>query len=281
MAPNRLNVLEVLKLLPRTNCKECGAATCLAFANLVAQGTRQPEECPYLEQKGVDQARDLSLEARSPLETDEELLDDLTRQVRLVDFSRVAEQVGARLEGRDLVFRCLGKEFTIEPSGRLRSACHANFWILIPLLDSIVRAGDLLERRVPSPSTRDESEWLKFDELRQVMVSSDFFAMTCEEGLRALADRDSKLLADILDVFGASPIDDEFSADLSLVIRPLPKVPLLIRYWKPEDRFASKLSINFDRTAEEQLSVESIFILLTGIVEMLKKITARHNRFTS
>ncbi len=48
MGQNRLNALEVLELLPRTNCRECGTATCLAFASQVAQGTRQPEECPYL-----------------------------------------------------------------------------------------------------------------------------------------------------------------------------------------------------------------------------------------
>lgn len=280
MPRNRLNALEVLKLLPRTNCRECGVATCLAFASLVAQGRRQPEECPHLQQKDVDQARDLSQEARVPLEADEELLDDLTRRVRLVDFSKVAEEVGARLEGEGLSFRCLGKKFLIEPTGRLRSACHANFWILIPLLDSIVHAAERVESRVPPGSRPHESDWLRFDELRQVMVSSDFFAMTCEDGLRAIADRDLSLFADILEVFGAAPTEDGFAADLAVVIRPLPRVPLLIRYWKPEDRFASKLSVYFGREAEGQLGVESIFILVTGIVEMLKRITARHIRST-
>ncbi len=37
------------KLLPRTNCRECGRRTCLAFAIELAKGKCQPQECPILE----------------------------------------------------------------------------------------------------------------------------------------------------------------------------------------------------------------------------------------
>ena len=38
-------ILEILKLLPRTNCKKCGQPTCMVFATLVAQGAKGPEDC--------------------------------------------------------------------------------------------------------------------------------------------------------------------------------------------------------------------------------------------
>jgi ArsR family metal-binding transcriptional regulator len=41
-------ILEVLKQLPRTNCGECGEKTCMVFANLVAQGVKEMEDCPEL-----------------------------------------------------------------------------------------------------------------------------------------------------------------------------------------------------------------------------------------
>ncbi len=41
-------VLEILKLLPRNNCRQCGQATCLVFSLLVADGAKEPEECPGL-----------------------------------------------------------------------------------------------------------------------------------------------------------------------------------------------------------------------------------------
>jgi len=42
-------VLEILKLLPKTNCRECGFPTCMVFAAKVAEGAKGPEDCPVLE----------------------------------------------------------------------------------------------------------------------------------------------------------------------------------------------------------------------------------------
>jgi len=42
-------VLEILKLLPKTNCRECGDPTCMVFAVRLAEGAKGPEDCPQLE----------------------------------------------------------------------------------------------------------------------------------------------------------------------------------------------------------------------------------------
>jgi len=42
-------VIEILKLLPKTNCKECGQPTCMVFAAQVAEGAKGPEDCPPLD----------------------------------------------------------------------------------------------------------------------------------------------------------------------------------------------------------------------------------------
>ena len=42
-------VLEILKLLPKTNCRECGEPTCMVFATLVTQGVKGPEDCPPID----------------------------------------------------------------------------------------------------------------------------------------------------------------------------------------------------------------------------------------
>ncbi len=41
-------LLEILRLLPRTNCKRCGRPTCMAFAALVVEGGRGPDACTEL-----------------------------------------------------------------------------------------------------------------------------------------------------------------------------------------------------------------------------------------
>jgi ArsR family metal-binding transcriptional regulator len=42
-------VIEILKLLPKTNCKECGSPTCMVFSTLVAEGVKDSEDCPCLD----------------------------------------------------------------------------------------------------------------------------------------------------------------------------------------------------------------------------------------
>lgn len=40
--------LDVYELLPRTNCRACGEATCMAFAFSLLDSRHRPEECPPL-----------------------------------------------------------------------------------------------------------------------------------------------------------------------------------------------------------------------------------------
>jgi ArsR family metal-binding transcriptional regulator len=44
----RRQPLELYRLLPKTNCKDCGAETCFAFALRLAAGQAQLEKCPHL-----------------------------------------------------------------------------------------------------------------------------------------------------------------------------------------------------------------------------------------
>jgi acetyl-CoA decarbonylase/synthase complex subunit gamma len=43
-----MNGMQIYRLLPRTNCKECGYPTCLVFATLVAEGAKDLNSCPHL-----------------------------------------------------------------------------------------------------------------------------------------------------------------------------------------------------------------------------------------
>ena len=52
--------LEIYKLLPQTNCKECGFPTCLAFAMKLAAKGAELKQCPY-----VTEASKTKLEAAS------------------------------------------------------------------------------------------------------------------------------------------------------------------------------------------------------------------------
>jgi len=46
----RLGPMEVYQLLPRTNCRACGQATCFVFATKLAAGQVRLEDCPALQE---------------------------------------------------------------------------------------------------------------------------------------------------------------------------------------------------------------------------------------
>ena len=43
-----LKALDIFKLLPKTNCKDCGCPTCLAFAMKLAQKQATLDQCPHV-----------------------------------------------------------------------------------------------------------------------------------------------------------------------------------------------------------------------------------------
>jgi acetyl-CoA decarbonylase/synthase complex subunit gamma len=59
-----LKALEIYKILPKKNCKECGFPTCLAFAMKIASGKADPATCPYLDE---DTRQNLGAATRPPI----------------------------------------------------------------------------------------------------------------------------------------------------------------------------------------------------------------------
>ncbi len=57
-----LTGIQIFKLLPKTNCGECGIPTCLAFAMNLASGKAELDSCPYVS----DEAREQLSEASAP-----------------------------------------------------------------------------------------------------------------------------------------------------------------------------------------------------------------------
>ena len=57
-----LTGIQIFKLLPKTNCGECGVPTCLAFAMNLASGKAELDACPYV----TDEAREQLAEASAP-----------------------------------------------------------------------------------------------------------------------------------------------------------------------------------------------------------------------
>lgn len=53
----RPKVLEILKLLPKTNCRECRLPTCMVFAVQAAEGAKGPEDCQAMSEENREKMR--------------------------------------------------------------------------------------------------------------------------------------------------------------------------------------------------------------------------------
>ena len=61
--------IEILKLLDKSNCKECGYPTCLAFASAVFKGQNQLDKCTRLNRDIIEKYGTEQI-AQNPTESD-------------------------------------------------------------------------------------------------------------------------------------------------------------------------------------------------------------------
>lgn len=260
------NPMEIFKLLDKSNCRRCNEATCLAFAVAVFQGRKKIDECPAISEDAIKYCKKDS-ESRTTVEQDMYRTVELLKgKISTIDLSEAARRIGGRYNTGKLTMKILGKDFSIESNGNLSSDIHVNPWIAIPVLNYVhYSAGEpLSEKWVPLRELKKGKDWYRL------------FGQRCEKPLKKVADTYTDLFEDMLNIFNGKKVENHYESDISLVLHPLPMVPLLICYWMPEDGLESNLNLFFDSTADDNLPIESIYALGTGLVRMFEKISLRH-----
>ena len=91
-----------------------------------------------------------------------------------------------------------------------------------------------------------------------------------------MADTYTNLFDDMIHLFGGSQAERAYDSDISVVLHALPRVPVLVCYWRPEDGLESDLHLFFDDSAESNLNIESIYTMGAGLALMFEKIALRH-----
>jgi hypothetical protein len=265
MSPEK-NPLEIYKILPGTNCGQCFLPSCLAFSAAVVRGDRKLADCPFVK---ADESQTVkpTVVTTEPYEImRNEEIKLLQEQVAGLDLPSLADRLGGKMAGDRLVIASLGKNFLVDSRGRVTSECHTHAGITIPLLNYIVY----------SKGDNPTGSWVSFRELKNGAAMSALFEQRGEKRLQRLADSHTELFDDLIGIFSGTKEKKIFTSDISIVLHPLPKLPLLICYWRPEDDLGSKLNILFDATADRHLTLAWIFELCIGMVSMFEKIARKH-----
>lgn len=261
------NVMEVYKLLDKSNCQRCGQKTCLAFAAAVFTGQKTLDECPKLPPESIPEGMSPSppMPGRGGRDGTA-ALDDLKAAVARMDLAKAAKRVKADFSGGRLTLKMLGKDFGIDEKGDIYTDLHVNPWIAVPFLDHVMNGQGL----------EPTGNWVSFRELKDGFDHYPLFRKRCEEVLKKIADAYTDLFDDMVHMFGGTPVEPQFESDISVVLHPLPLVPIMICYSLPDEGLPSSLYVFFDETADKNLSNGSIFTLGAGLAQMFSKFALRH-----
>ena len=264
--PRPKNAMEIFTLLDKSNCRECGEKTCLAFAAAVYQDRKKIRQYPKLDPATIDRFSDSVTDQNKIERNREDYLEILQNEVCNLDLAAAAKRVGADYSGGKLTLKVLGKDFSVDSAGKLAADIHINPWVAAPFLDYIHSGQGL-------PAS---GNWLSFRELKDGQERYPLFQKRCEVPMKQVADTYTELFDDLVRLFGGKQVQKQFESDISVVLHPLPRVPIMICYWLPEDGLASSLNVFFDDTADKNLAIGSVFSLGAGLAQMFEKLALRH-----
>ncbi len=260
------NVIEILRLLEKSNCKKCGEKTCMAFAGAVLTGKKKLGDCPVVDRETVLLYEDV-VDKRPTREDElEEAIITFGKIIKKLAFPDVAKKVHGLWHDDKLTIKIMGKDFSFDADGKIFTNIHVNSWVVVSGFNYVVHC-----KGVPV-----KGKWIPFRELPSAKDWDRFFSHQCEKPLKKIMDEQTDLLEDIVTLFSGKQLSHEYESDIAIMLSPFPLVPMLICYWKPEDGMGSSMNLFFDETAEDNLSIEGLYMLVTGIVRMFEKLGKQH-----
>lgn len=240
----------------------------MAFAVAVIQGKKKLTDCPTLAKEKIAELSGEIVQRKSLESEQEKILTDLRKKLAHKSLADIARKLELPFQDEMAGVNCLGKYFWIDATSDMISECHKNMWVQLPVLYYLLN----------SKGIRPVGRWIAFNGIKDAGEWSQFFSHRCENEMRRLADTHTNLFFEILGMFGKKTNQDVVDADYSFILYPLPNVPFLINYWKPEDSFESKLNILFDETVTYHINDQSIYSLGRGLVEMFGQLIVKHTR---
>jgi hypothetical protein len=260
------NAMEAFRLLNKSNCRKCNEQTCLAFASKVFLGERHLNECPALSLEILERYQGCQKKKQTSEEYRESILSDVKEKIKDLDLEQAAERIGGTFSNGRLTLRIFGKPFSIDQKGNMYADIHINPWIAAPVLGYVLCCQG-------APLT---GKWVPMRELKGGREKNALFVQRSEKSLKKIADTYTGLFEDLMVLFNGKTVENHYKSDISIVLYPLPKLPLLICYWKAEESMASDLHLFFDSSADMNADIDIVYGIAAGIIVMFEKISIKH-----
>ena len=268
-----LSVVDLYRdILPKTNCKDCGYPTCLAFASMVVSDKLPLENCPYLDPETLSKC---TRELEAQYAEGKWLKRDMAQ-----DALEWAIEKASSMKTEDLPERIGGTLISVNDQAALELP-YFNESVVISDDDIVKSDGSDLTRyekvfiyihMARGGKSAPTGRWKGFIEFPNTVSKMKSMIESIEKPMIQRFRGKPHELAKAGARIGGRDITREIeSADVALHFQALPKVPVRVIFWDEtkEDEIDAAMKFLFDETVTEHLDIESIMFLSERLKQLL------------
>ncbi|MCB2218584.1 MAG: DUF3786 domain-containing protein [Desulfobulbaceae bacterium] len=268
-----LSVVDLYRdVLAKTNCRECGFPTCIAFAGKVVSEKYPLHRCPHIDPALLARCeQELAEQYAQGKWLKRDLAEDALHWARSraasLDVADLSGRIGGKLEQADgetalllpyfnRYLRIVGTDISAVDGGPLTR------YEQVFILNHLAQGG----RRPPTGT------WKGFIELPNTVSKAVTMKQAVEEPLAERFTGKGEELRERALALGAVPLpENRGAADVAVLFRPLPRIPVALIFWDAasEDDFQAEAKLLFDETIVEHLDIESIVFLSERLRHLL------------
>jgi hypothetical protein len=268
-----LSVVDLYRdVLPKTNCGDCGALTCLAFASKVVSEKHDLGGCPHVAADQLAECKpELEQQYREGRWTKRDNAADALAWARQRATSMRIEDLPDRIGGR-LITRaettCLELPyfttdlFIDENSISKKDGSELTRYEQVFIYNHMAQGG----RRKPV------GKWKGLVEFPNTVSKIKSMIEQVETPLiQRFRGKAAELKAAAAALGGEDHTNQRESSGLNFYFQPLPRVPVTLMFWDedPEDGFEPMAKLLFDETITDHLDIESILFLSERLRQLL------------
>jgi len=260
------------KVLPKTNCRDCGFLTCLAFAAMVVAEKLPLKNCPHIP---IELLEESQKELNEQYAAGKWLKRDMAQ-----DALQWAKERAASMNIEDLPAR-IGGELIEKDNEKVLKLPYFTGFIFIRKDGVSKENGEPLNRweqvfiynhTAQGGSRMPVGKWKGLEGFPNTISKIKSMKSHVEE---PLSERFSGHLKDLkaasLYLGGIDMTGNIESADLAVMFSPLPKIPVMLMF-RDEDKseeLGASVKLLFDETVTGHLDIESIMFLSERLKQLL------------
>jgi hypothetical protein len=192
----------------------------------------------------------------------EETYNNYLDQIARLDFSKIADKLGAQVVGDEIIIPFFGQPHRVSARGITDpSGNRPPFSVCVILFKYLLLCPDYHP---------DENDWVSFKDFKDSAPFAGSFINYTEAPLaKYFSERLAELETACKTLTGYPPAA-EFPYDLCMQFSALPKIPVLMLFNDADSQFAAQCAVLFERRAEHFLDPECLAMVGMLLFEYLK-----------